>query len=294
MERVVVGVDGSDGAAVAVRWAAAQAQRRGQSLVAVLAWGFLDQHHPDPDASFDPDYDADAAGAALDTYLTRALGAEGAADVARVVTSDLAAPALLQAAEGAALLVVGARGLGGFRGLLLGSVSQQCLQRATCPVAVVRPETLEREAAGERAGPGRIVVGVDSSEAARRALQWAIAETEIRKAALTVVHSWHLPYVGGYPLAGAVMDPTQVEEAARDTLVSIVEREDTAELAVPIAEVLAMGGPAAAILETAADADLVVVGSRGFGGFRGLLLGSVSQQVAQHASCPVIVVPPAG
>jgi nucleotide-binding universal stress UspA family protein len=287
MDRVVVGVDGSDGAAVAVRWAAEWARRRDLGLVAVLAWGFLDQHHPDPDTAFDPEYDADAAGAALDVYLTRALGAEVARDVTRVVASDLPAPALLQAAEGAALLVVGARGLGGFRGLLLGSVSQQCLQRATCPVAVVRPEALE---AGESA-PNRIVVGVDSSEAARRALQWAIAEAEARSAALTVVHSWHLPYVGGYPLAGAVMDPTQVEEAARDTLTTIVGREDTSRLAAPVNEVLAMGGPAAAILDATVDADLVVVGSRGLGGFRGLLLGSVSQQVAQHAPCPVIVVP---
>ncbi|MGK2950725.1 MAG: universal stress protein [Acidimicrobiales bacterium] len=284
MERIIVGVDGSETAAAALRWAAREAAEQSATLVAVMAWGLLDQHHAEPDAAFDPTYDAAAAAAVLETYLRRALGTDGAAEVERVLATDLPGPALVTAAEGAALLVVGARGLGGFRGLLLGSVSQHCLHHAPCPVAVIREQDGEPAAQAHR-----IVVGLDASETARRALHWAQAAAQRRGATITVVHTWHLPYAAGYPVAGAVLDPALVESDAQVTLDHLLEGE---QLDVAIEKVVTMGSPASAILEAAKGAELIVVGSRGLGGFRGMLLGSTSNQVAHHASCPVVVVPP--
>jgi nucleotide-binding universal stress UspA family protein len=138
MGLIVVGVDESAGAAAALRWAMTEAEARGWSPRAVLAWGYLDQHHATPGQSFDPAYGEADAQAALDAIVAEVVGSARAATVDRKLVNDLPARALLDASEGADLLVVGARGLGGFRGLLLGSVSQQCLHHATCSVAVVR------------------------------------------------------------------------------------------------------------------------------------------------------------
>ena len=137
----------------------------------------------------------------------------------------------------------------------------------------------------------RIVVGIDGSEDSRRALRWALEEGRLRQAAVEVVHTWHLPYIGVYPYSFAVFDSDSFEKAAKQVLDSVVDAEDTTGLAVPVARIVATGGAAGVIVEQAKGADLIVVGSRGLGGFKGLLLGSVSHQVAHHAPCPVVIVP---
>ncbi len=134
---IVVGVDGSQPAATALRWAATEASRRAVQLTAVLAWGLLEQCHPEGEPAFDPDYDGDDAMRALDRIVHCALG-DASGTVTLEVDNDLPARALLAAATHAELLVVGARGLGGFRELLLGSVSHRCLVHSTCPAIVVR------------------------------------------------------------------------------------------------------------------------------------------------------------
>ena len=145
-----------------------------------------------------------------------------------------------------------------------------------------------------RAGAGpRVVVGIDGSETSRRALRWAIEEARLLHGSLEVIHSWHLPYVGGYPYAASTYDATPFEEAARRTLDGVVEDTDTTGLEAPPERILHLGDPAAALLDAARGAALVVAGSRGLGGFSGLLLGSVGHHVAHHAPCPVVVVPPA-
>jgi nucleotide-binding universal stress UspA family protein len=134
---VVVGVDGSEHSARALRWAREEATRRGTSVTAVVTWGLLDQHHLAPDAQFDPGYCADDARAFLDHAVRAAL--DGDADqVATEAVNDLPARGLIERASTAELLVVGARGLGGFRDLLLGSVSHRCLTHSRCPTVVVR------------------------------------------------------------------------------------------------------------------------------------------------------------
>lgn len=139
----------------------------------------------------------------------------------------------------------------------------------------------------------RIVVGIDASDTSRLALRWALEEGRLRQAAVEVVHTWHAPYAGVYPYNMPVLDPEIYEKAAKQVLDSAVDAEDTSGLPVPVERIVTAGGAANAILEAAKGANLVVVGSRGLGGFTGLLLGSVSHQVTHHAPCPVVVVPPA-
>jgi nucleotide-binding universal stress UspA family protein len=293
MNRIVVGLDESMGAAEALRWALREAELRGGEVDATLAWGFLDQHHRVvEDVSFDERYGESAAVAALEEYVRAVTGPEPSVMVRLSAVRGQAARVLLGAAEGADLLVVGARGLGGFQGLLLGSVSQQCLHHSPCPITVVH---------GHVAGPGpepeRIVVGVDGSADAQRALAWAVDEARVRGALLDVVLAWRYPTWGPPPHGAPGMTYTNIgrfEEAARRALDGAVQQVDLRGLVRPPERILVMGGAAGTILDTAKGADLVVVGARGLGGFSSLLLGSVSQQVATHAECPVVVVPRMG
>jgi len=279
---IVVGVDESEGAAAALRWAAREGQLRGEPVTAVMAWGYTEQHHV-PRGPFDPGYGEEDAGAALDAIVAVALGPRAAAAVERRALRGPAAPTLLGEADGADLLVVGARGLGGFDELLLGSIGVQCVQHAPCPVAVVRSEV-----AGDRGTGRHVVVGVDGSPASRAALAWAVEEARLRSARLTVLRA-HLPaYVAELPDGGGlVWDQSVADEAVQATLDAAVDAVDTTGVAVD--RMVVVDRPAPAILAAAADADLVVVGSRGYGAFKGMLLGSVSHHVTHHATCPVVV-----
>jgi nucleotide-binding universal stress UspA family protein len=135
----------------------------------------------------------------------------------------------------------------------------------------------------------RIVVGVDGSEAGRDALQWAVDEARRRNATLEVVHAWHQPASTTYEFSGG-MDLGLMEEIARGVLGAAVDSVDASGLPAVEWKVL-MGGAAEILVEEAKGAALLVVGSRGRGGFTGLLLGSVSQQVSHHAPCPVVIIP---
>jgi len=301
MTQIVVGVDGSEHSEVALRWAAREAELRGGglgALTAVLVWELFNQRHADGSTGFDPEYDDTKADAALLATLEDALGAEAAASVVRRTIVAVPAQGLLEAAKGADLLVVGARGLGGFRGLLLGSVSQQALQHATGPVAVVRSSEDADDASGAtpRAGE-RIVVGVDGSDSSRAAASWAVTEARLRGGALQAVHTWEVPAIYGPVGIGFPYDTSGLESAARELLDEVVdgalaEAGGDDDDAPDVERIVSPGGPAASILEAAADADLVVIGRRGLGGFQRLLLGSVSDHVARHAPCPVVVMPP--
>jgi nucleotide-binding universal stress UspA family protein len=132
--RIVVGVDGSETSRLALRRAAVEAVAHGAVLEVVHAWNYLDQHGP----QFDPHYGVDKARANADQIVTDVLGADRPDDLVLSVVNDHAVPALLGAASGALTLVVGARGLGGFKSLMLGSVSHHVVQHAPCSVLVVR------------------------------------------------------------------------------------------------------------------------------------------------------------
>jgi len=132
--RIVVGVDGSDLSRVALRRAAVEAIAHGASLDVVYAWNFLDQHGPE----FDPHYGEPEARQVIEAVVTEVLGNDRPEQTNLVLINDHPAPAVLGAAAGAFMVVLGARGLGGFKGLVLGSVSRHVVHHAPCPVLVVR------------------------------------------------------------------------------------------------------------------------------------------------------------
>ena len=139
--------------------------------------------------------------------------------------------------------------------------------------------------------PQRIVVGVDGSEASHEALRWAVAEAKLRQSELEVVHVWHYPatLMGSMGYVSPV-DIEEVDAAAQAELDEVLATVDLSGLATPVVRTLLMGVPAHELIGAAKGADLLVLGNRGRGGFAGLLLGSVSQQVAHHAPCPLVIV----
>lgn len=140
---------------------------------------------------------------------------------------------------------------------------------------------------------GRIVVGVDGSEGSLHALSWAGREARRRGATLEVVVAWTYPTP--VLLVPVAPDPPQVKELrkqAHDLVDHALEKTADDVAGVDVERRIVEGDTSAVLIERAKEADLLVVGSRGLGGFRGLLLGSVSQQCVQHAKTPVVVVPP--
>jgi nucleotide-binding universal stress UspA family protein len=139
-------------------------------------------------------------------------------------------------------------------------------------------------------------VGVDGSDQARRALAWALDEARLRQFAVTAVHAYTIPPVllsAPGPLAPPVPPDPELAQRLHESAERLLERElDEANTEGVEVESRVVSGPAAeALLQAGRDADLLVVGTRGLGGFKELLLGSVSSQVTNHAPCPVVVVP---
>jgi len=141
---------------------------------------------------------------------------------------------------------------------------------------------------------GRVIVGVDGSETARKAVRWAAREAKLRGMKLELVSAWEIPiysYASGYgfPAISEEMMKSLTARAEGHLAEALDEaRAEAREVQIEI--IAAEGQPAKVLVEVAKGADLLVVGSRGLGGFRELLLGSVSQQCAQHATCPVVIV----
>lgn len=287
MAKIVVGVDGSAVSTAALRWALDEARLRGATVEALHAFAYpwvstTSQAMHLIETDFGP---FRAAGAEIvEEALSEAGMASGPVEVERSVVEGPPARALLDAASDADLLVVGSRGRGGFAGLLLGSVSEHCAHHAPCPVVIVRHQSA---AAGTSAS---VVVGVDCSDHAERALAWAIDEATLRAARLDVVTAWQVP-AAAFGAPGFV-----VSASADDSFRSVAEEaaEAAAEKArgagVGVETTVQQGQAADVLVDTAAIADLLVVGSRGLGGFAGLLLGSVSSQCAHHAPCPLAIV----
>jgi nucleotide-binding universal stress UspA family protein len=140
---------------------------------------------------------------------------------------------------------------------------------------------------------GTIVVGVDGSEGALSALHYALDEARMRGSDVKAVKAWHVPlaaYETGF--APLPLDLTDYEKLSTEALAKIIEGLGDAAEGVEITPVVHEGQAADVLLAEAKGADLLVVGSRGRGGFRGLLLGSISAQCAHHTPCPVMIIPP--
>lgn len=138
----------------------------------------------------------------------------------------------------------------------------------------------------------KIVVGIDGSDAAKDALRWALDEARLREAEILAVHAWEppptMPEPGPAPGFDLVSVLPQVQEAG-ERLVTTVVKEVAGDAQVRVEPVTIEGPPARVLVEAARDAEMLVVGSRGRGGFASLLLGSVSQQLAHHAPCPLLI-----
>ncbi|MFI2364341.1 universal stress protein [Promicromonospora sp. NPDC019610] len=288
---VLVGVDGSESATQAVRWAAREAAGRGVPLVLVSVWSPVPPGvpHAAPLGSYE-----DALIEQGTLWLDDAAAAAAEAAPGVPVTTRLAvgsvAGQLVGRSASAALVVLGSRGLGGLTGLLVGSIAVAVATHGHCPVVVVR---------GTPAQEGPVVVGVDGSPTSREAIRFAFDAAALRGAPLVAVHAWSDgPGLGrrrsqdlGTQDLGTQDQATQEHGAQALDRWLADARADHPD--VRVERVVAPDGPTAALLDRAKDARLVVVGSRGRGGFRGLLLGSTSQALIYHAPCPVAVVPPA-
>lgn len=294
--KVMVGVDGSPTASAALAWAAAEADRRGWPLHVVYALAMpLVASMYAGSTRFPPSEEISAQGRrVLGEASERVRGLRPGAQVEEVLAPEDPAEALLRRSGPKDLLVVGSRGLGAARSALDSSVSVRLAARAECPVVVVpAPEAAEPT---EPAEPHRIVVGVDGSEYSRRALAFALDEAaRVEDGSVVVVHSWwvQLPFDPGSLVGGGWAPPgEELDERSRKMVAEMLEQVSGGETeGVEVSVVRSERPPAEAVVEAADDADLIVVGSRGRGIVRGLLLGSVSQGVLHSATVPVAVLP---
>ncbi len=140
----------------------------------------------------------------------------------------------------------------------------------------------------------RVVVGVDGSPHSVVALRWAVDEASRRGATVEAVNAFHLPYAGGGVVMPLALDPGPFREAAEESLAKAVAEVDTSALSEPPVELVVEGPAASVLVEAGRGSAMVVVGSRGHGGLTGMLLGSVSRAVTEHATVPVVVVPAHG
>jgi nucleotide-binding universal stress UspA family protein len=286
---IIVGVDQSEAAKAASRWGAEEARIRNDELTLIHVWQPLDFVFPASALSVPPiDYHDDLeqnAQQVMEAALLELGDAAAGLDVRTRVIEGSVAGSLLEAAEGAELLVVGSHGRGAVLGALLGSVSQQCAHHTPCPLAIVRSD-------GQKETPaaGNVVVGVDASENSEAALHWALGEAERRSAHVLALHAWSFPAaanIGYLPTESVEM----IRDAATTAVDDIVRRASGRYPGVKCEQVVTNGPAAQVLVEAAHGASLLVVGTRGRGGFTSLLLGSTSQQCAHHAPCPIVIVP---
>lgn len=266
-QSVVVGVDGSDSSAHAALWAVGEAVRLAVPLRLLLV-------------NNDPIREAHAEAVVRDIANTCQRQADEL-EIAEEVGHGQPAEELVRRSTSAPLVVVGSRGQGAFRATLLGSTSAAVAAHSTCPTVVV-PGT-----APPASGP--VVVGVDGSSGSRAAIRFAFEAASHR----------HVELVAVQALSTAYFIPGPYDHPDRDELLASAERELDAQVStwsgdfpnVRSSRYVSNVPPVQALSEAARQAQLLVVGRRGEGGFTGLLQGSVSRGVLHHPPCPVAVVP---
>jgi nucleotide-binding universal stress UspA family protein len=291
---IVVGVDGSPAAEAAAHWAADEADRRRAGLHLVRAYS-IPVGYAGPGAIMSPlafDEARHAAEASLETVKSKLLSQHPGLDVRVSVGLTTPFAALRDASEHALLTVVGSHGTGVFSETILGSVALKIASHGPAPVVVLRTDPHDRPAAPIKPAAA-VMVGLDDSPQSQYALGFAFEEASLREVPLVAVHSWDdkllNSFLRAYPL-DIDRDSVDVEQGRRlaEQLAGWTEKYPD----VPASQLVVRGSPAGALLRTSAQLTpcLLVVGSRGRGGFTGLLLGSTSAEVLAYASCPVAVV----
>jgi nucleotide-binding universal stress UspA family protein len=283
---VVAGVDGSPPSLAAAEWAAREAQRRHLGLR--LVHGHLQTAFPAglgyPSLPVDVETPMRHARAMLEGIAEDVRRAHPEVPVQAAFIVGGAAGVLIEESHGASLLVVGNRGVGGFTGLLAGSVSTQVAAHAHSPVLVVRSDA--------RPGPGApVVVGIDGSQESRVALEFAFDTAGAAGAGLTAIYAWQaLPTGNLGPTTTWHYDPGEAEQEARRLVAEQLAgwSDRYPQVALESRPVLSLN-PAQTLVDASQGAGLVVVGCRGRGGFTGLLLGSTSRTLVHHAHCSIAV-----
>ncbi len=289
---IVVGYDGSQESRAALDWSLDSARRRGLPVLAVHASAL-----PMPPFAAGGYWRVDesmlrqAGQQVLDEAVKHAAQYAPEVEFSISLVTAPAVAALMDASDNAELLVLGARGLDGFSEMLVGSTSVQLAAHASCPTVVVRPPDDAPEPDGAEAG--RIVVGVDGSSISEDALGFAFEEASLRGVGLTALHAWDAGFLDlpghGAPVPAQVATDAFLDEEIRVLAESLAGwREKFPD--VDVRQDVIKGRPAFELVAASRGAVLLVVGSRGRGGFTSLLLGSVSHTVLHHAHCPVAVV----
>ena len=289
---VVVAVDGSEASKNAVRWAANTAMKRGIPLRIASSYTvpqFLYAEGMVPPKELFDDLQAETL---EKIEAARAVAHEVAPDIkiGHTIAEGSPIDMLLEMSHDVTMVVMGSRGMGGLSGMVMGSVSASVVSHASCPVVVVREDNQVTEST--KYGP--VVVGVDGSEVSQKATHYAFAEAAARGAELIAVHTWMDMQVQA-SLAGLSAAQTEWAEVEKEQGALLTERlaDFQAEYPdVPVKKVIARDRPVRALADAAAGAQLLVVGSHGRGGFKGMLLGSTSRALLQNAPCPMMVVRP--
>lgn len=288
-EVILVGADGSTESLAAVAWAADRALRTNARVHIICTYALASYSAAALDGGYavlDDEALKRGAQQVVDEAVAHAK-TRGDVNVTGFVEPGDPAGVLVEMSREVDLLVVGSRGGGGFADRLLGTVSSALPAHSKCPVVVV-----PRHESGKNFTPiERIVVGVDGSDVASSALHRSIDEAQVWGAQLTAVSA--VPIASG----GGMMSwlPTSVD---RDALLADVRGGLDVAInkaldgrTVEVARHALDGSPASLLIEFSTAVDLIVVGTRGRGGFAGVLLGSTSQTVLGHSTCPVMVVP---
>lgn len=289
---VVVAVDGSEASQNAVRWAANTANKRGVPLRLAASYTMPQFLYAEgmvpPQELFD-----ELQSETMDMIeAARVVAHEVAPDIkiGYVIAEGSPIDMLLDMSSDVTMIVMGSRGLGGLSGMVMGSVSAAVVSHADCPVVVVRSDNHVTET--NKYGP--VVVGVDGSDVSQRATEFAFEEAQARGAKLVAIHTWMDMQVQG-SLAGlaAAQQEWEIIEKEQTTLLKdrlqpLLERFPDVEVEM----VITRDRPVRALEDCAHNAQLLVVGSHGRGGFRGMLLGSTSRALLQSAPCPMVVVRP--
>jgi nucleotide-binding universal stress UspA family protein len=272
VKELVVGFDGSDLSQVALRWAASLAGATGAKVAVVEAWS-----GGDPATA---EQAGDRVRSAVAEAATAVLGERAAAlDIDFEARRGSAAATILERVSPEDGLVLGSRGRGGFAGLLLGSVSRECIEHAPCPVMVIRHERALPNATAP------ILVGHDGSPSSGRALQWASDLAQSIGAEVVAAHVWQT--------ASSEVRPRlhrRLSKGARESV------ERWAGEVSPAARALELEGePRMELVNLAQrlDAGLLVVGRRGKGTVRALRIGSVASYLATSSTTPIAIIPPA-
>lgn len=289
---IVCAVDGSDASATAAKWAANTAVKRGIPLRLVSSYSmpqFLYAEGMVPPQELYEDLEAETL-KKIEEATRIAVEFVPGVDVSHQIEEGSPIDMLLDLSEQATMIVMGSRGLGGLSGMVMGSVSAAVVSHAACPVVVVR----EDNHVTEETKYGPVVVGVDGSGVSQKAIENAFKEADARGAELIAVHTWMDMQVQA-SLAGlsAAQQQWQVVEEEQNALLGHrlagwQERYPD----VRVTRVVTRDRPVRALADASEGAQLLVVGSHGRGGFKGMLLGSTSRALLQAAPCPMMVVRP--